>query len=194
MSINRSAMLQAIKLQLETKLKDKAQVLFLATEQPISSQAKVLIKLLQEDVLFTDSNTEHKDGKKNNQILVPQSNLNDQRALHLVLKTTLQANSPSELLTLLDDIASKNELSLQDSDTAVLWQRVQPQNTQFDFFESQNVFSATMTQFFKMYYLVKHIDENEEMLIKEVYLGQDGENHQLIATFSQGEQVTIPAS
>jgi len=51
-----------------------------------------------------------------------------------------------------------------------------------------------MTQFFKMYYLVKHIDENEEMLIKEVYLGQDGENHQLIATFSQGEQVTIPAS
>ncbi|SFD17105.1 hypothetical protein [Pseudoalteromonas denitrificans] len=194
MTINRSAMLQAIKLQLETSLKDKAQVLLLATDKPIETQAKVLIKLLQEDVLFTDSNSDHKDGKKNNQILVPQSNLNDQRALHLVLKTTVQANTPSELLTLLDDIASKNELSLQDSDKAVLWQRVQPQNTQFDFIESQNVFSATMTQFFKMYYLVKQIDENEEMLIKEVYLGQDGENHQLIATFSQGEQVTVPAS
>lgn len=194
MTINRGAMLQAIKLQLETKLEDKAQVLLLATDNPITAHAKVLIKLLQEEVLFTDSNTDHKDGKKNNQMLVPQSNLHNQRALHLVLKTTLQANSPSELLTLLDEIASKNELSLQDSDTAVLWQRVQLQNTQFDFSESQNVFSATMTQFFKMYYLVKHIDDNEDMLIKEVYLGQYGQDHQLIATFSSGEQVTMPAS
>ncbi len=194
MTINRSAMLQQIQSQLQSKLNDKADVLLINAGNIAIQQNKpqVTIKLIKEDVLFSEQNSDQKFGQKNNQILIPYSNQHDQRAMHIVLHTTAQADSAAELLTLLDEVAQSNELGLQNPEQLVLWQKAQPQNTEFTFVTEENVFKGIMTQLFKFYYFVVQEDETPQAPITQVYLGQEGEDYHLIATLNAGEAVNIP--
>jgi hypothetical protein len=85
------------------------------------------------------------------------------------------------LMQSLDALAEKIELALEDKETASLWMTIAPQRTDFAFTSSAEGLAVTMTQRFELSYLVLREEVCTAPAITEVYLGNEGGPHELVA-------------
>ncbi len=170
MSINRAAILAQLKLQLEQKLLDSAEVSLLAVPSAPSAKPQVVLHLGEEAI----------EGNKN-------SNAGQTRQLLLSIQTQAIPAASDVVLQALDSLAEGIEVALSDKDEVTLWTSLEAQKTTFVYSSDNDVFSATMTQHFMLEYLVLREEVCPAVPINEIYLSTQGGPHELVATLPPTE-------
>lgn len=165
MAINRAAILQQVLQQLQLGLATSAEVSMLRLPASPSTTPQVVIKLAGETIAAHES--EHPTfGRK----------------LQLAIETTVAPATELALMQTLDALSESIELALQDKEQASLWMTITPQKTDFAFDPQPEGLAATMVQSFELSYLVLREETCTAPVITEVYLSNQGDAHELVAT------------
>lgn len=172
MAINRAALLLQLLQQLQLSLADSAQVSMLRLPDNPSSQPQVLISLSTETIV----------GSEDDLATPPVNPQSPRRKLQFTVQTQIEPTTDLVLMQTLDALAEGIELALLDKEAASLWMTIRPQTTDFQFASQSAGLSATMVQAFELSYVVLREELCITPPITEIYLANQGDPYELVAT------------